>query len=134
MGGESAPVDAAPRRTVYAEISRGKPHTVLQLYDFPDATQHAPERQVTTTPLQQLFVLNSEWMLERAAALAERVAGIDEPAARVEALYRRALGRDPSARERDLALSFIARRAVEGRPWPELAQVLLGTNEFSYRD
>ena len=62
MGGPSQDIDGTEpaRRTVYSKISRGQLHSLLQLYDFPDASQHAPSRQFTTTPLQQLFVLNSE--------------------------------------------------------------------------
>ncbi|MHC4608458.1 MAG: PSD1 and planctomycete cytochrome C domain-containing protein, partial [Planctomycetota bacterium] len=49
MGGPSAEVDTEcdARRTVYSEISRGRLHPMLQLYDYPDATQHSPKRQVT---------------------------------------------------------------------------------------
>ena len=37
------------------------------LYDFPDPTMSAPQRDLTTSPLQQLFVMNSAFMKERAA-------------------------------------------------------------------
>ena len=105
-----------------------------RLYDFPDATQHSPRREVATTPLQQLFVLNSEWMQHQAARLALRVSDIGDPASRVRALYRFALGRDPKPGETGLAQSLLDRRRAElGRyPWEEYAQVLLGTNEFIF--
>jgi hypothetical protein len=135
-GGPSVQIDDrnAPRRTVYTKISRGRPHAVLQLYDFPDASQHSPQRDVTTTPLQQLFVLNSEWMQHQAARLALRVSDIDDPASRVRALYRLALSRDPTAGEVDLGLSFLDRRkASEGRyAWEDYAHALLGANEFIF--
>ena len=105
-----------------------------RLYDFPDATQHSPRREVATTPLQQLFVLNSEWMQHQAARLALRVSDIGDPASRVRALYRFALGRDPKPGETGLAQSLLDRRRAElGRyPWEEYAQVLLGTNKFIF--
>ena len=34
---------------------------------------HSPSREVTTTPLQQLFVMNSAFMQNQAAALASSV-------------------------------------------------------------
>ncbi len=129
MFGESAEVDEAPRRSAYARISRGRPHRMLQLYDFPDVTQHSPKRQQTTTPLQQLFVLNSEWMQQRATALAQRVEEIEEPSERVQTLYRLTLGREPSAAELRLGLDFLA----GGERWTEYAQALLGTNELSFQ-
>ncbi len=138
MGGPSAEVDAeAPaRRTVYAKISRGRLHPVLQLYDFPVATQHSPRRQVTTTPLQQLFVLNSGWMQARGRGLAALTEASEGRRARVSALYRQALGRDPTLREIELGLRFLEDRREElGRePWDEYAHGLLGTNELSYFD
>ena len=39
----------------------------------------APERELTTSPLQQLFVMNSPFMSERAADLAKRVSDAAEP-------------------------------------------------------
>ena len=135
-GGPSSEVDSpdVTRRSVYSRISRGRLHPVLQLYDFPVATQHSPFRQVTTTPLQQLFVLNSGWMQARGRSLAEAVGSVRDRAGRVRAMYRRAYGRDPSAREVELGLAYLGeRRAVIGRePWDEYAHTLLAANEISY--
>ncbi|MDA1314467.1 MAG: PSD1 and planctomycete cytochrome C domain-containing protein [Acidobacteria bacterium] len=136
VGGPSEPVDTEceARRTVYSQMSRGRPHAIFQLYDYPDTTQHAPQRQITTTPLQQLFVLNSEWMEYQARSLAQRVYQIRDAGEKITALYRRALLRDPTAEEVDQALSFLAaREATVGHiPWPEYTQILLSTNEFIY--
>ena len=136
QGGPSAAVDAehGARRSVYSKISRGRLHPVLQLYDHPDATQHTPQRQVTTTPLQQLFVLNSSWMQYQAKSLKVRVSGIYDPSEKIRALYRRVLGRDPKPKEADLALNFVGRseRRPDAKPWEEYAQALLGTSELQY--
>ncbi len=136
MGGPSSAVDSVDpaRRSVYSTISRGRLHPVLQLYDFPVATQHTPQRQVTTTPLQQLFVLNSGWIQERGRGLSKAVDGIANRSERVVALYRRTLARDPTDRESELALEYLdARRAEVGRePWEEYAHSLLATNELSF--
>ncbi len=136
MGGPSEDIDgsSSARRSVYSRISRARLHPVLQLYDFPLATQHSPARQVTTTPLQQLFVLNSSWMQARGRSLADSVAAVRGRAERVEALYRQALARDPTERETDLALEYLeARRQELGRePWEEYAHSILGTTEISF--
>jgi len=116
------------RRTVYARVSRGRLNAVFKLFDFPDASQHSPAREVTTSPLQQLFAMNSPFMLDQARRLAGRVESVEEPAARVRQLYRQALGRDPSAREQDLALSF----ATTPERWKQLAQALLASNEMMF--
>ena len=136
MGGPSSEVDSdsPARRSVYSRISRGRLHPVLQLYDFPVATQHSPTRQVTTTPLQQLFVLNSGWMQARGRSLSDLVAVLANRRARVEAMYRKGLGRDPTDRETALAIAYLDERKSQiGRdPWEEYAHSLLGTNEISF--
>ena len=138
VGGPSDPVDrlGQARRTVYSTISRGRLHTVLQLYDFPLPTQHTPKRQITTTPVQQLFVLNSPWIEHQAESLASRFEAITDPTEKIAAFYRAALGRDPRPNERDLALPFLNRREDElgHKPWTECAQALLGSNELAYLD
>ena len=138
MGGPSQDIETETlaRRTVYSKVSRSRPHAVLQLYDFPLATQHSPKRLVTTTPVQQLFVLNSRWMQHQAESLAGQHESIEDPTERMIAFYRTTLGRDPRGSEIDLALTFLGRREVElgHKPWAELAQALLGSNELAYLD
>ena len=58
------------RRTLYGTVKRRELTDLLRLHDFPDPTTHSPGRVPTTTPLQQLFVLNSPFMRQQAAALA----------------------------------------------------------------
>ena len=138
MGGPSENIDLkhSTRRSVYSKISRSLLHPLLQLYDFPVATQHKPKRQVTTTPLQQLFVLNSKWMQIRAKQLAERIAHLENSTAKITTLYRMTLARNPKASEIDLALKFLKNPDLNQnrRPWEEYAQVLLGSSELAYLD
>jgi hypothetical protein len=85
LGGPSQDLDQSGnnRRTVYGRVSRDRVSTVLQLYDFPPPTMHSPQRETTTSPLQQLFVMNSSFMQERAAALARSVEREADPIAKV---------------------------------------------------
>ncbi|MDA1160804.1 MAG: DUF1553 domain-containing protein, partial [Planctomycetota bacterium] len=75
VGGPSGDADKAEfkRRTLYASVSRHKLSDTLQTFDFPDPAIHCAKRSDTTTPLQQMFVLNSPFMREQANALADRV-------------------------------------------------------------
>ena len=75
FGGPSGDADKPDfkRRTIYAAVSRHKLSDTLQTFDFPDPAIHCARRADTTTPLQQMFVLNSPFMREQAAALAARV-------------------------------------------------------------
>jgi hypothetical protein len=128
-GGPSADLDAADnvRRTVYGRVSRGNLNTLLKLYDFPEASQHSPGRELTTTPLQQLFVMNSAFMQTQAAALVKKVGDESEAAAKVRGIYRRVLARDPSAKELDLALTYLNGSTLE-----QYAQALLSSNEVIF--
>jgi hypothetical protein len=128
MYGPSKELDAAgnQRRTVYARVSRSRLNTILQLYDFPDASQHSPQRELTTTPLQQLFVMNSPFLQQQAETLAKRAEAADRSAA-VRTLYRDALARDPKPKELDLALSYL-----ENATMAQYAQALLSTNELIF--
>jgi hypothetical protein len=112
------------RRTIYGRVSRGRLNGLLKLYDFPEASQTAPARDLTTTPLQQLFVMNGPFLRGQANVVADAIAGAGDSRAQLRALYRRILSRDPSAREMDLGLTYLAQGKLE-----EYAHVLLATNE-----
>ena len=73
-GGSSSELNGGHRRrTLYGYISRHRLDDLLRLFDFPDPNITAGERSVTTVPLQQLFVLNSEFMVSQAKSLAARL-------------------------------------------------------------
>jgi hypothetical protein len=114
-------------RTVYGRISRGRLNTVLALYDFPDPMMTAPQRDLTTSPLQQLFVMNSPFIQERAADLVKRVESEPDVAFKIRDMYRDALNRDPTPKELDLAQSYLNKATLA-----QYAQALLATNEFIF--
>jgi hypothetical protein len=130
MYGPSEDVEAVTnvRRTVYGRVSRGRTSSLLKIYDFPDPMQTSGGRELTTNALQQFFVLNSAFMHDEAAALSKLAAAESgdqtSDAAKVRLLYRKVLSRDPSPKELDLALSYLADGTIE-----QYAQVLLSTNE-----
>ncbi|HEX5500834.1 MAG TPA: DUF1553 domain-containing protein, partial [Thermomicrobiales bacterium] len=128
------------RRTLYAAVSRHELNPMLRLFDFPDPNLTSERRVMTTVPMQQLFVLNSEFMIRQAKALIARLTGesLADDDARIERLYRWVLGRAPREGERQLARDFLATAAVGGEvklsPWEQYAQALLSTNEFAFVD
>ena len=120
------------RRTLYAKIGREDQDNLLLLYDFPTPTGHSPSRELTTTPLQQLFVLNSPLFAARAKALAERIgppAAASDTDQQVTILYRELLARPPSEGELALAREFL----VAGS-WDEYVHAILGLNEVMFVD
>ncbi len=107
MGGPPADLASADhrRRTLYGFVSRHELNPLLRLFDFPDPNVTAEQRPETTVPLQQLFVLNSEFMVHNARALAARLQSL--PAADEGARVRRAVALlyARPARDREVALA-----------------------------
>ncbi|MDX2035311.1 MAG: PSD1 and planctomycete cytochrome C domain-containing protein [Isosphaeraceae bacterium] len=131
------------RRTLYAKISRHDLSPILRLFDFPDPNITSGERTRTTVALQQLIVLNDEWIIRSARDLATRVrrASADDRS-RIERAYRILFTREPTSREVDLALAYLAKPDPPSSPaapnplsrWDRLAQALIASNEFMFID
>lgn len=139
------PIDLASggnrRRTIYAFISRHQLNDLLRLFDFPDPNITSDRRSVTTVPLQQLFVLNSDFMTQRAKALASRLSGNREATdeAKIRQAFASLYSRPPTDHELKLGLTFLASAAESSggnklSAWEQYALALLGTNEFSFVD
>jgi hypothetical protein len=129
VGGPSSDLDQPGnrRRTVYARVSRGRLNPLLQLYDFPEATMHSPARETTTTPLQQLFAMNSPFMQDQASALLGAIGTEPDVGAKVRAMYRRVLARDPNDAEVERAKNYLTTGSLA-----EFAHGLLYTNEVIF--
>ena len=141
IGGPSQTIDnpANRRRTLYSEVSRHELHQMLRLYDFPESTAHSPKREPTTTPLQQLFVLNGPLVREQSKNLARQLlAEFESRSDRVTAAYERLFSRPPTDAEQQLADDFLQPAESESpaseQAWAQYLQVLFGLNEFLYVD
>jgi len=141
VGGPSIdPSDAAQnRRTVYSRISRLDLNRYLVLYDFPDPNVTAEKRSETITPLQKLFVLNSDFMQSQAEALEARLLqavpgeGAEVAVQRIDWAWRNLFGRPATVDEQRLSEDFLGQVDAAGR-WRQFAHVLLASNELQYVD
>jgi hypothetical protein len=126
MGGLPGDVDDDEyyRRAIYGRISRARRAQMLGLFDFPEATQSAPGRDITTSTLQQIYVMNSPFIHNLAEVAAKTAATATGEAEQIALLYRRILARDPSAGELKSALSYLQKGTLQ-----RYAQILLSTNE-----
>ena len=127
------------RRTIYAQISRHELDNLLRLFDFPDANITAAKRTETTVPQQQLFVLNSPFMIAQAKAFSARLhrEAMESDEARIRRAFALAYSRPPTDVEIQLGLSYLqSERDPQSKLtlWESYAQVLLGSNEFIYLD
>ena len=116
------------RRMIYQERMRRVDDQMFTAFDFPDCGQVRPQRPVSTTPLQALNLLNSEFVMsqsERISRRAMKASDQDLPDA-IELCFQLLLGRHATQREvsdclmlaRDHGLAMVCR-------------ALLNANEFS---
>ncbi|MCZ2343989.1 MAG: DUF1553 domain-containing protein, partial [Bacteroidales bacterium] len=128
---------SVPRRTIYTKILRNTRDPLLDVFDAPFWFSSASSRDITTTPVQSLFLINSQFMLQRAAAFSRRLAK-EEPSndsARVTRAYRLAFGRNPTEAETEAALQFVnqqMKRIDPKKAASEEAAFLAG--KIPYRD
>jgi len=139
FGGAAEPLDdlSFNRRTLYGTISRDELNQVLRLYDFPEATTHSPHRVNTTTPLQQLFVLNSAFLDRQANAVSSRLSALNGDREKVDWLYRLLFSRAATDTELELGLAYIkeSTEAIDASTaWRDYVHALLGLNEFLFVD
>jgi hypothetical protein len=127
IGGPPGDLEAASyfRRAIYGRVSRARSPQMQALFDFPVPTQTAPERDVTTSTLQQIYLMNSAFMQNLAgAAVKNAAAKVTGQPQQVAALYRQVLARNPTPAETRIALAYLQKGTLE-----RYAQVLLSTNE-----
>jgi hypothetical protein len=114
LGGPSEPPERSGgslRRSLYLFQRRDHPPAMQSLFDGPAGMEAScPRRHLSTSPLQPLFLLNSDFAIARGRAMAKRVAAAagDDPAARIDLAVRLALGRPPDAAEAGWAREFFA--------------------------
>jgi hypothetical protein len=119
------------RRSVYLLSRRTFQQPMFAAFDHPDGIASCARRNESTTAPQSLTLLNSNFMIDRAKALAARFESID-------AMWNHVLLRTPRTEERTVAEQFlqqqtgIQKSAASARV--ELARVLLNLNEFLYVD
>jgi hypothetical protein len=115
------------RRMVYQNKPRAELDTLFGAFDCPDAGQIQPKRNVSTTPLQALNLLNSVFVLQQADFFADRIqrdASADVPA-QIQRAYALAFSRRPRADELAAAETL-----VRGHGLPAFCRALYNANEF----
>ena len=132
------------RRSIYLFARRNLRYPLFATFDRPAANCTCAVRHPSTTALQSLLLLNSNFSLDAASRLARSVDhGSDWEATCVE-LYRRVLSRSPDEEELQDCLEFLRdqsnRLAGEGRSDASLAALtdlclaLFNSNQFLYVD
>ena len=124
-------------RTVYGRVSRKKLNDILMQFDYPDANVHSAKRSKTTTAIQKLFMINSNFMIKQAKRLTKRITGdsSDTDLTHINSTYSLLYNRKPTREETDLGLAFL-RLPKEGKltRWEQYSHALLAANEMMFVD
>jgi hypothetical protein len=149
--GEIIPGDEAQgnRRSVYQVVRRSAPQSFLQVFDEPVMETNCTRRATSTSALQALTFLNSEFVRTEAQRFAERVrkeaplmsnADVNTVRRAVELAW----GRLPQDSELSTMAAFLEKQAarypglapdkIRERIYADFCQVLLSSNEFVYVD
>ncbi|MGE4001356.1 MAG: PSD1 and planctomycete cytochrome C domain-containing protein [Planctomycetaceae bacterium] len=139
------PLDGDGRRSVYLKVSLMEGAKFLEAFNFPGCKVAQGRRDVTNVPTQALTLLNDPFVLQQAAYWADQL--IEQPhhspRARIDVMFRTALGRPPTdgeAREFDGMIQRVAElHAVPaenimtaGALWRDLSHVMFNLAEFIY--
>lgn len=148
------------RRSLYVEVRRSKPVTVLDTFDAPVMVPHCEMRKQTTVAPQSLLLMNDTFILDNARRLADRLfaEAPDDETKQLRHAWMLLFGKEPSeseiARSRDYLRLQTAGLTVyhaqnppaapaKGAPTPpapdparealaSLCQVLYSSNRFLY--
>jgi mono/diheme cytochrome c family protein len=136
------------RRSIYVQVRRSMPLSVLETFDVPNPSPCCEKRASSTVAPQSLLLMNNGFMVRSASAFAERLrreAGSDLRA-QVARAWKLAFGRPAAERQVRDALAFLdeqtalyrTKKAVSGTPSPEqqalatFCHALLSSNPFLY--
>ena len=103
-------LDGSVHRSVYLPVIRDRLPDVLELFDFASASFVTGSRETTNVPTQALYLMNSSFVQERAAALAKLVRDVngEDRVAAIQYVFRLCFGRRPAVDEEASALKFLS--------------------------
>jgi hypothetical protein len=144
------------RRTVYGIIDRNDLPAVYRNFDFANPDLSTAQRDATTVPQQALFFFNDPFVMQQACGLAARADFqlFDSTEQRIQYVYGQLFQRNPTAAEIERASRFLAAEELAAsalaensttepgfsgrlrplRPWEQLVQVLLMSDELMFID
>jgi hypothetical protein len=134
------------RRGVYQYIRRESLDHMMLMFDAPEPSRTQGDRETSSVPGQSLLMLNSALVHEQATAWAAKDMKLRKGYSteqRIEHLFAKALGREPSAAEVQSLVEFLddqaeayalspAARGSDQRHWADLCHVLINAKEFLY--
>ena len=116
-------------RSIYLVQKRTIRVPFMETFDLPDNSASCGCRTVSIVAPQALSLLNGDWGMQAAKALATEIERQDLPSAeaKIVAAYQAVFQRIPSDNELQMCVQFLTERSFS-----ELTRALLNTNEFAF--
>jgi hypothetical protein len=120
---------ASCRRSIYRFVVRSVPDPLMEALDCPNASILTPKRNVTTTSLQALAILNDPFVLKQCEHFAARVANAGDFKKQIERSYQLALNRRPTVAEMKRLVPFAQKHGMAN-----VCRVIFNSSEFMFVD
>ncbi|MGB0761828.1 MAG: DUF1553 domain-containing protein, partial [Rubripirellula sp.] len=117
------------RRMIYQERMRRVDDQIFTAFDFPDCGQVRAKRPISTTPLQALNLMNSDFVIEQCKFIAARASKntSSDPNAAVTGCFQLILGRGPTRDEITACVQVAQTDGLE-----TVCRALINSNEFAF--
>ncbi|MCY2982527.1 MAG: PSD1 and planctomycete cytochrome C domain-containing protein [Planctomycetota bacterium] len=129
-----------PVRSIFVRSMRNSQDRFLALFDAPDGSSSTAKRNATTTPLQSLMMMNSDWVNTRAENMAKQIISKKStPEACIQEAFERVFLKSPSPSDRESAKAFLGVSETANPPgWDKLfadyCHVLINSNSFLHME
>ena len=118
------------RRSIYRFLVRSQPQPFMTTLDCADPSLRVDKRNESLSALQALATLNNGFMVTMSRQCAERMATeTHDPGEQVDRMFQLALGRLPTADERQAMVEYAAQHGLANA-----CRVVLNLNEFAFVD
>ncbi len=136
--------EEAVRRTLYVQVRRSMPLSILEPFDHPVMAPNCEQRAQSTVPTQSLVLMNSQFAASAAEAMLkplQAAAGDDVPA-RIRWVFQRVWLREPTAAELESAMKLVviapdelpenaeAAKEEQASRWTALCHALLSSTRY----
>lgn len=144
------------RRSIYIQVRRSRPLSVLEAFDQPIMSPNCDMRRPSTSSTQSLMMMNSDLLLTYSRFVADRLEreAVGNVEAQVQLAWQLVYSRAPEHSERQTALHFLEnqaevfaeqtaykpneknppQRSAAQESLASMCQMLLSSNEFLYVD
>ena len=110
------------RRSVYVQVRRTRPLSVLETFDAPEMSPNCDMRNSSTVAPQSLMLMNSPFVIEEARDFAKRArSDAGDLRGQVLAAWRLAFGKEPNDEQIKGAMEFVNGQVAELKAHPPAA-------------